>query len=240
MKDIYPGNKIFGSRIIAGFARVRAWFIAGFPRRGCGLNPIGGGQTESFGGLLNQLDTNRRKRMLFIRAFFEKVFCPIIINVMQRHKAMSQIETIINFREILNLFDLQKIGSIKIRAVFGVRDKETHGTLSATFAAEATVTMIINGPFTLSLERFENEGKNFLLGTHSLSGLNSDKGNITAHFRLVKRWGEDFYPGNNLYHQLIITGFPLCYSTAVIICRNENRLRLKNLFVGRIIIPDII
>ena len=161
-------------------------FIAGFPRRGYRSNPVGGCQAGTFGGFLNRHDTDGRKRMIFIKAFFEKVFCPIIISIMQRHKAMHQAIIFTNFTEILSLFGLQKIRGIKIRAVFGVRNKEAHGTLSATFAAEATVTMIINGLFALSLERFEDEGENFLWGTHGLSGLNSDKGNITTHFQPVK------------------------------------------------------
>lgn len=150
--------------------------------------------------------------MILIKAFFEKVFRPIIISVMQRHKAMHQAIIFTNFREILNLFGLQKIGSIKIRAVFGVRDKEAYGTLSVTFTAKAAMTVRVNGPFTLRFERFENKGENFLLRTHGLSGLNSDKGNITAHLQPVKCWGEDFYPGNNLHHQLFIAGIsPLLY-----------------------------
>ena len=119
-------------------------FIAGFPRRGCGLNPVRGSQAESSGGLLNQLDTNRRKGMIFTKAFFEKVFFPIFFKIMQRHKAMHQAVIFANFREFIILFGIQKVIRIKIRVVFLIRDKETHGTLSATFAAKTTVTMIIN------------------------------------------------------------------------------------------------
>jgi hypothetical protein len=53
--------------------------------------------------------------------------------------------------------------------------------------------MIINRLFALSPERFENEGKNFLLGTHGLSGLNSNKQNITRRALPVKRQKKEIF-----------------------------------------------
>jgi hypothetical protein len=122
---------------------------------------------------------------------------------MQRHKAMHQVIIFTNFREILNLFKLQKMSGIKFRAVFGIRNKEAQGTLGAIFATKTTMAVRAHGLFTLSLERFENEDENFLLGTHSLSGLNSDKGNITRRLLPVKVLCEVFFPAINYTTNLL-------------------------------------